>query len=385
VKFSLFFFSGNGGTANPDKYSLLLECARFADEHEFTAVWLPERHFHELGGLYPNPALLAAALAVRTTKVELRAGSQILPINDTLRVAENWAVVDNLSRGRVGLAFGSGWQPNDFAFFPERYPDRKAHMRQAIQQFRELWSGGAVAATSGTREQISVKTFPRPLQRQPPIWLSAMSDQETFRLAATLEANVLTALLHQTLDEAEARIRVYRAAWREARHGSHQGTVTLMLHTFLGDNLADIRALVEEPMREYIARAIGLMSNKLGEHVLGADARTLSETDVHDISMLAARRYMNQNSLIGTVDSCSALLERLVASEVDEVACFVDFGLPERAVLDGLEHLRRLRDRWAQPSAVPSSPAEATDLEERVRKSQTSFARSRRGPRSPST
>src|SRR5207245_1058393 len=60
MAFSLFFFSDDGSTSSPDKYHLLLECAKFADRCGFSAVWTPERHFQDFGGLYPNPSVLAA-------------------------------------------------------------------------------------------------------------------------------------------------------------------------------------------------------------------------------------------------------------------------------------------------------------------------------------
>ena len=68
----------------------------------FKAVWTPERHFHAFGGLYPNPAVTSAAVAAITTRVRVRAGSVVLPLHNPIRVAEEWAVVDNLSQGRVG-------------------------------------------------------------------------------------------------------------------------------------------------------------------------------------------------------------------------------------------------------------------------------------------
>ena len=101
MDFSLFFFSGDGATAAQHKYQLLLDSVKFADQQGFAAVWVPERHFHAVGGLYPNPSVVAAALAMVTERIELRAGSVILPLHNAARVAEEWAVVDNLSGGRV--------------------------------------------------------------------------------------------------------------------------------------------------------------------------------------------------------------------------------------------------------------------------------------------
>ena len=105
--FSLFYF-GAESSANRNKYRLYLESAKFADVNKFEAIWTPERHFHNVGKLYPNPATLSAALSTITTNVKLRAGSVVVPLHDPIRVAEEWAVVDNLSQGRIGIAAASG-------------------------------------------------------------------------------------------------------------------------------------------------------------------------------------------------------------------------------------------------------------------------------------
>src|SRR6266850_3063599 len=108
MDFSIMFFAGSDRPAGGDRYALVREAAQFADRHGFSAVWTPERHFHEFGGLFPNPSVLAAALAVMTERVQIRAGSLIAPLHDPVRIAEEWSVVDNLSHGRVAISFGAG-------------------------------------------------------------------------------------------------------------------------------------------------------------------------------------------------------------------------------------------------------------------------------------
>src|SRR5581483_5596004 len=137
MDFGLFYFSGDEGENPQEKYRLLLEGARFADRAGFTAVWTPERHFHRFGGLYPNPSVTGAALAAVTEHLEIRAGSVVLPLHDPIRVSEEWAVVDNLSRGRAGISFASGWHSNDFVFAPGNYAERRQVMLQRIEIFRK--------------------------------------------------------------------------------------------------------------------------------------------------------------------------------------------------------------------------------------------------------
>src|SRR5947207_2107346 len=89
--------------------SWAVRTARFADEHGFAAVWTPERHFHPFGGVYPSPAVTGAAVAAVTSRVGVRAGSVVGPLHSPVQIAEEWAVVDNLSGGRAGVSFASGW------------------------------------------------------------------------------------------------------------------------------------------------------------------------------------------------------------------------------------------------------------------------------------
>src|SRR6185503_19770559 len=105
---------------------------------DFTAVWLPERHFHAFGGPFPAPSVLAAALAIVTRRIGIRAGSVVLPLHHPARVAEEWAVVDNLSGGRVGVSFASGWHVDDFVFAPEAYERRHDVTRRDLDVVRRL-------------------------------------------------------------------------------------------------------------------------------------------------------------------------------------------------------------------------------------------------------
>src|SRR3954452_23193304 len=132
---SLFYFADDSA-ADGDRYRLLLEGARFADANGFAAVWTPERHFHPFGGLYPNPSVTSAAIAAITDRVKIRAGSVVAPLHHPLRIAEEWSVVDNISRGRAGISFASGWHATDYALRPENYLDRKRLLGEYVDTVR---------------------------------------------------------------------------------------------------------------------------------------------------------------------------------------------------------------------------------------------------------
>ncbi len=350
LEFSLFFFSGDGDSGQ-NKYDLLVESARFADRNGFQAVWTPERHFQRFGGLYPNPALLAAALALVTRRISLRAGSVVLPLHSPLRVAEEWAVVDNLSGGRVAISVATGWHPGDFLIAPQAYANRRELAFDNLRMVCDLWEGKPVSLPDVNSTPTAVAILPRPIQPKLPIWVTASGSPQTWVKAGELGANILCALISQTSQDLSERIQAYRRARQEHGHDPNAGTVSLMLHTFIGDGLDEVRARVRQPMRDYLDSFVGQYDHLNPIKGMG---QTLREDDRAALIDFACERYMATSALLGTVESCAPLLDDVAARGVNEIACMIDFGLPAADVLAGLERLDDLR-RLYVPSGGPSA------------------------------
>jgi natural product biosynthesis luciferase-like monooxygenase protein len=354
LEFSLFYFASDEGETVADKYRLLVEGARFADDHDFVAVWTPERHFHAFGGLYPNPSVASAALAMITKRVHLRAGSCVLPLHPPTRVAEEWALVDNLSNGRVGIAFASGWQPNDFVIAPEKFADRKNVMFRDIEVVRRLWRGEAVTLRSPLGKDVEVRTMPRPIQKELPVWVTAAGNPETFEEAGRIGANVLTHLLGQTFEEVGKKNEIYRKAWRDAGHPG-KGTITLMLHTFVGHDEDEVKRTVREPMKGYLRSAVNLVKQAAWTFPTfqqRADEKGMTPADVFEKEELSAEdldalldhafeRYYRTSGLFGTPEACAEIAHQLREIDVDEVGCLMDYGVPSPMVM---EHMPLLAD-----------------------------------------
>ncbi|MFI9240963.1 MupA/Atu3671 family FMN-dependent luciferase-like monooxygenase, partial [Streptomyces sp. NPDC053079] len=341
---SLFYFASAETATAGDKYRLVLEGARFADRHGFEAVWTPERHFHEFGGLYPNPSVMSAALATATERVKIRAGSVVLPLHDPIRVAEEWSLVDNLSGGRVGAAFASGWHADDFAFFPDRYEERKQYTSEAIQVVQDLWRGGSRKVRAGSGAEIEVQVFPAPVQKELPTWITTTGGGEAFARAGAMGANVLTHLLGQSVEQVAANIRLYRQARADHGHDPDAGVVTLMVHTFIGEDREAVREQVREPFTAYLKSSVGLLMNLAKSLNLPFDPASITDADRDTLLSFAFDRYFETSALFGTVESVQPFLEGLSAAGVDEVACLIDFGLPDDMVLEHLSGLAAARD-----------------------------------------
>ena len=327
MEFSLFFFSGDESAFPNDKYQLVLEATRFADCHGFTAVWTPERHFHRFGGLYPNPAVLGAALAAITKRTQIRGGSVIAPLQSPIRIAEEWALVDSLSHGRTGIAFASGFHPVDFVLSPERFKERWRLTAEVVEEVRRYWRGEPVRGETGTGERVERVLFPKPVQRELPTWLTATRATDTFIQAGKIGANVLTALLRINRDEMAEKIAAYRRARSENGHDPDCGKVTLMLHAFLGSDDQQVRRTVSGPFREYLCSHL---------EFLNSTGAPLSSSQEQELISLAFDRFYKSGSLFGTPESCWSTVQSLAAMGVNEIACLIDFGIDFDATMGGL-------------------------------------------------
>lgn len=347
MDFSLFYFGNDSELRDSDRYELVLEGARYADANGFAAVWTPERHFHAFGGLYPNPSVVGAAVAAVTSRVAVRAGSVVAPLHHPLRIAEEWAVVDNISNGRVGLAFASGWHAADFALRPETYTNRRAATLEALSDVRRLWQGEEITVLDGVGAERQVRAYPRPVQRTLPVWITSAGSIETFRNAGAARAGVLTHLLGQDLDELAAKISAYReAVAANADSDRWPGHVVLMVHTFLGPD-DGVRELVRGPLQSYVRTSLGLDLGSQTARDPGIDMDRLKERDVEFLVNRAFDRYYDDGGLLGTVPDALRMVEKFQRVGVDEVACLIDFGLPTDTVLNGLDHLNQLQKLFA--------------------------------------
>ncbi|WP_413160474.1 LLM class flavin-dependent oxidoreductase [Capilliphycus salinus ALCB114379] len=345
MDFSLFYFDGDGSVAQPNKYQLLIDSAKFADQNGFSALWTPERHFHAFGGLYPNPSLTNAALAMVTERIQLRAGSVVVPLHHPVRIVEEWGVVDNLSNGRVGIAFASGWTMDEFILSRENHANRKANMWRGIKAIQQLWQGEAVDYQDASGKTVQVKTLPKPIQPKLPIWITCQSP-ETFIEAGKMGANVLTSLLGGTLESIVPKIKLYREALAKKGHNPEEKKVTLMIHTFLGESLNEVKEQVRQPFCDYLKTHYDLLDNLAKSMGLNVSLKTFSEDDLDSLLLFGVEGFMKGRSLIGTPTSCLPFLQQIEQAGINEIACLIDFVPSYKSVMESLIYLKQLREKY---------------------------------------
>src|SRR5713101_3893926 len=120
-------------------YAHALEEARLADELGFEAVWLAEHHFSSYG-ICPSLAVLAAAIARETRRVRIGTSVVIAPFEHPLRIAEEWAMVDILSNGRLEFGLGRGYQPKEFRGLGVSMEKTREKFDESYEIIRRAWT-----------------------------------------------------------------------------------------------------------------------------------------------------------------------------------------------------------------------------------------------------
>jgi len=168
------------GPSHDALYRAALEQCAWAEEHGFLAVTLSEHHAAD-DGYCPSPLTVAAAIAGRTRSLHVMVAALLLPLYDPIRLAEDLAVLDLVSGGRVDLVVGAGYRPEELAMFGYEMADRVPRLEEGIAVLRAAWSGKPF-----TYRGRAVRVTPRPLRPNGPMLLMGGSTKAAARRAAQL-------------------------------------------------------------------------------------------------------------------------------------------------------------------------------------------------------
>ncbi|HKA34806.1 MAG TPA: LLM class flavin-dependent oxidoreductase [Candidatus Binatia bacterium] len=159
-------------------YEQILEQVELAEELGWECFMLNEHHFLGYGGLVPNPAALLAAAAARTSKIRLGPCIAILPLRHPLTIAEDYAMADVLSGGRLEFGIGSGNTDLDYRVFGvDRETDRR-RFEEAFEIISNAWSRERSSHRGDFWQFEEIVLYPRPVQQPlPPIWVAGTSAQ----------------------------------------------------------------------------------------------------------------------------------------------------------------------------------------------------------------
>lgn len=236
-----------------------------AEDFGFDSVWPAEHHFTEYG-FCASPALSLAAIARRTRRIRLGTGVVVLPFHNPVRVAEDFAMLDLLSDGRVDLGVGRGYQPVEFQGFGVDQSRSREIFDESLEIIRRAWTEERFSFEGRHFRFRDVGVRPRPFQRpHPPIWLAALSD-ETFEKAGRMGLNLLCSpIFGGSLPAARERIAGYRDSLARHGHDPSRHEVGALVMVYVARTQEEARRDFAEPVIWYFRTFGRYVAPKLGQ------------------------------------------------------------------------------------------------------------------------
>ncbi len=235
MDFSLFYILYRPeGVSEARAYGEMMEESVLADALGYSCVWYAEHHFSRVG-MMPDPLLVCAAVAQKTRRIHLGTAISIMPFHDPIRLAEQAAMVDLLSGGRLELGIGRGSQPKEFQAFCARPSESRARLQEGLHVLSRLLEGEKVTFQGRYYQCRDVEIFPKPLQKpRPPVWLAGTSP-ETYAYAGENGYKVMASAGFTGPDVYKQKYQLYEDALRNSGRDASRIERLLVHHLHVCD------------------------------------------------------------------------------------------------------------------------------------------------------
>jgi alkanesulfonate monooxygenase SsuD/methylene tetrahydromethanopterin reductase-like flavin-dependent oxidoreductase (luciferase family) len=244
----------------------------------YHSVWIAEHHFNDYG-LCPAPPVLASFVAARTTTLRVGMGVSLLPLHHPVDLAEQLAVLDVMSQGRLDVGIGRGGTLQDYQTFRSERADARLRIEEGIALMQRCWTGVPFDFTGQFHSAERLHVRPRPVQRpHPPLFIAANSEDSVLS-AARLGLPTLSSFF-VPVEELQRRRRLYRetalAAGRtEAEIDALEARCGGMRVMHVAPDRAEALRATEPPFMSYQHKMAGLRSEGTGGTVPNSYDRSL--------------------------------------------------------------------------------------------------------------
>src|SRR5215468_2471996 len=240
------------GRTQEEAFAEAFSIVDIAEEHGIDGVWLAERHFagprrptDPMGGGIPSiasvPLVLAAAIATRTKRVRIGTGVSVLPLCHPVRLAEEAATVDQISKGRLDFGVGRSGFPRAYAGYGVPYGESRERFLESFEVILRAWTNERFSHQGKYFSCSNLSVVPKPYQKpHPPIWVAATT-QDTFPLVGRMGFSVVTGLRGFDIPQVTRNLTSYRTARQEAGHASN-GNVYIRIPVYVAETAEQARS-----------------------------------------------------------------------------------------------------------------------------------------------
>lgn len=284
------------GRTQDEAFSEAFATAETAEALGFDGVWLAERHFAAprnpldpqgagIPSVVSSPLIFATAIAARTSRLRVGTGVLVLPLGHPVRMAEEVATLDNISRGRLDLGIGRSGFPRAYQGYNIPYGESRERFVEYLEVMRRAWTQERFSYEGKYYTFQDVCLIPKPYQKPHPPLRYAATTRESFPIMGNLGLPIFAGLRGMTVPELVRSIQEYRTTWREAGHPG-EGDVALRLPAYVAETEEQGLSEPEASTMQAYARLGQSFFRSSGE-----SGTTVSEERVERAARLAKTTY----------------------------------------------------------------------------------------------
>lgn len=252
----------------------------------------------------PNPQLLLSAAAQRTRSLRLGAAVSLVPIHHPIRIAEDFAILDLLSEGRVNFGAGRGMSQAEYAVFDADFTTAQERLFEALEVIVRAWKNEVFTWDGEHYHYQDLTVRPKPQQQpHPPIYVTAQRDPESFRRIGLRGYHLMTLPWIFTNELQRTRVELYLNALREAGHSQEDHEIFVMYPIYVGESDSHARAEASEAWHRW--RRFALLELKI-------DPNKVSQNDERVRRLSYEAMTAENRGVFGGPETCVRHLQRIL-------------------------------------------------------------------------
>jgi alkanesulfonate monooxygenase SsuD/methylene tetrahydromethanopterin reductase-like flavin-dependent oxidoreductase (luciferase family) len=255
VRFGINFFPSfrPEDSTTADYYDQCLRLAARADELGYNSIKTVEHSFYDYGGHSPNPCVFLSAVAARTRRIRLITGAVIPAFHHPAHLGGDLAMLDNMSKGRLDAGFGRAFLPKEFEVYGVPMSESRERFEEAIGMITRLWTEDRVTARGKFWQLEDVHLMPRPVQKpHPPIWIAAISSEESFAYAAKNGFNLMIVPYAGKPGVLPEFVKTYRKLWAQSGHKPGAEQIQVAQFCYVAEKGDEARRGFERICKRYL-------------------------------------------------------------------------------------------------------------------------------------
>ena len=330
MKFGTYYFlQATPDRSAPEIVGEEVEQMVLSERLGFDSVWLTEHHYADYG-ISSAPSVLLATVAARTERVKLGMAVWVLPFHHPIRLAEETATLDILSRGRLIVGLGRGNRPQEFLGHGVNQDESRTRMQEGVDVLRKAWTEESVTYHGKHWQFDEIPVYPKPLTKPHPPLAFAVSSPQSIEWAGANGFPILSSGLTTPLESLQRQREAHTAALHAAGHPESLvsdvlGKWIVSKHVYVAPTDEEARADAEGPETWYLdafARSI----RPTGLHGISEAVRQQATASADRVDALRWEDLIEDRLLIGSPATVRRRVEGLRELGVGQLICWMSFG-----------------------------------------------------------